>query len=165
MFCADYIASFVFHFAIKYGLWESKIKTEGHIQNYYIHGAVSGLFGALAVYPFDFVRQGAITSGKAKLIHNLATVPYATVFFGLYFHQRDPSSLKSQGMWALASASLAVFAEVPFDKAKREMMGSPRTVILANSLFVPFGALILVMYDKALQNGMCEKIRHLRQQR
>ena len=53
-------------------------------------------------------------------------------------------------LWALASAGLAVLAEMPFDTAKRDMMGSSKTVLLANSLFVPFGALILVMYDKAV---------------
>lgn len=155
MFCADYISAFIFHFGINYGLWKCG---EEKIINSYGHGALSGLLGALAIYPFDFVRQGAITSGKAQLIHNLATVPYATAFFGLYFHQRDASSLKSQATWAVISASLAVFAELPFDKAKREMMGSRKAVIFANSLFVPFGALILVLYDKALQNNLCLKI-------
>jgi hypothetical protein len=32
------------------------------------------------------------------------------------------------------------------------MMGSRRTMLLANGLYVPFGALMLVMYDKALLN-------------
>lgn len=159
MFCADYISAFVFHFGLSYGLWNLKNTKDIHINlNSYIHGSLSGLFGAITVFPFDFVRQGAITSGKASILHNLATVPYATVFFGLYFHQRDPKSLKSQVGWATLSAALAVFAELPFDKAKRDMFGSTRNVVFANSLFVPFGALILVMYDKALENDFCAKI-------
>ena len=159
MFCADYIAAFVFHFGLNYGLWNMKTAKKYDLQlNSYVHGSLSGLFGAISVFPFDFVRQGAITSSKASIVHNLATVPYATVFFGLYFHQRDPKSLKSQISWATVSAGLAVFAELPFDKAKLEMMGSPRAVVFANSLFVPFGALLLVMYDKALQNDFCAKI-------
>lgn len=165
MFCADYIAAFVFHFGINYGLWtlnkDIKLNSSHQPYNHYFQGALSGLCGALTIYPFDFVRQGAITSGKAKLVHSLATVPYATVFFGLYFHQRDPRSLKSQMGWALLSAGLAVLAELPFDKAKKEMMGSPRIMVFANSLFVPFGALILVMYDKALENGLCLKINKM----
>ena len=31
----------------------------------------------------------------------------------------------------------------------------------ANSLFVPFGALLLVMYDKALENDFCAKIKRI----
>ena len=31
----------------------------------------------------------------------------------------------------------------------------------ANSLFVPFGALLLVMYDKALENDFCAKIKKI----
>jgi len=63
---------------------------------------------------------------------------------------RDKNSLNSQVGWATLSAALAVLAEAPFDKAKGAMMGSSRTLILANSMYVPFGALILVMYDKAV---------------
>ena len=97
-------------------------------------------------------RQGAITSRNANFIHNLSTVPYATVFFGLYFHQRNPEDMKSQIFWALISASLASLSEIPFDQAKRDMMGSARTVAMANFLFVPFGSLILLLYDKAISN-------------
>ena len=31
----------------------------------------------------------------------------------------------------------------------------------ANSLFAPFGALLLVMYDKALENDFCAKIKKI----
>ena len=154
MFCADYISAFIFHAGITYGLWKYDIDEDQFNSapaKQYIHGAASGFLGAITIYPFDFVRQGAITSGKAKLIHNLAVVPYATVFFGLYFHQRNPKSLKSQIGWAVTSAGLAVLAEMPFDQAKKEMLGSSKNVIFANSLFVPFGALILIMYDRAIQ--------------
>ena len=75
----------------------------------------------------------------------------ATVFFGLYFSMRDKNSIKSQMSWATLSAALAVLAEAPFDRAKSQMMGgSTRTLILANALFIPFGGLLLVMYDKSL---------------
>jgi hypothetical protein len=36
----------------------------------------SGLCGAVAVFPFDFVRRGVI-QGPVKLVHSLSTVPYA----------------------------------------------------------------------------------------
>lgn len=113
-----------------------------------MHGALSGFLGAVTVYPMDFVRHEIIKS--KSIVHNMSTVPYATVFFGVYFSMRDKNSLKSQVGWATLSAALAVLAEAPFDKAKGAMMGSSRTLILANSMYVPFGALILVMYDKAV---------------
>ena len=149
MFCADYIAAFIFHGGVNFHLW--KIQDETLRDQWYFpfaHGAFSGLLGAICVYPMDFVRHEVIQS--KNIIHNMSTVPYATVFFGLYFSQRDKASLSSQVLWATASAGLAVLAEFPFDKAKKTMMGSSRTLILANSLYVPFGAMILVMYDKAV---------------
>ena len=39
-------------------------------------------------------------------------------------------------------------------QAKLAMMGNMRTMILANGMYVPFGALMLVMYDKALHNTL-----------
>ena len=102
MFCVDYICSFIFHFGINYGLFDlksSKNITKDFTLNSYVHGACSGLLGALTIHNFDFVRQGAITSRKFSIIHSFSTVPFATVFFGLYFHQWNPDSLKSQFPW------------------------------------------------------------------
>ena len=157
MFCADYIGAFIFHAGINFGLWKTTTTRSASSSQFkilnYVHGAGSGVMSALIIYPFDFVRQGAITSSKASIKHNLAVVPYATVFFGIYFSNRDAKSLPSQMRWALMSASMAVLAELPFDKAKRDMFGSAKATLLANSLFVPFGALLLVMYDKALMKN------------
>merc|ERR1739847_254464 len=110
----------------------------------------SGFFGAAAVYPFDFVRRGVI-KGRASFLHNLSTVPYAATLFGIYFTFRDERDLRSQCKWALISAFSASLAEAPFDKAKLAMMGSRRTMIFANAMYVPFGAMILVMYDKSIE--------------
>jgi len=163
MFCADYIASFVFHGLISVGFLEgscngyfgSKFTPERtnnmlspHGQSFLI-GSLAGLFGASAVFPFDFVRRGVI-QGKVKLRHGMSTVPYAGVFFGLYFSCRNSNSTSSQFGWAFASAFGAALAEIPFDKAKLAMLGSRRTMVFVSGLYVPFGALMLVMYDKAL---------------
>ena len=101
------------------------------------------------MFPFDFVRRGVI-QGKVKLRHGMSTVPYAGVFFGLYFSCRNSNSTSSQFGWAFASAFGAALAEIPFDKAKLAMLGSRRTMVFVSGLYVPFGALMLVMYDKAL---------------
>ena len=109
-----------------------------------------GFLGAASVYPLDFVRQGAIISEKVGFRHSLSTVPYAGVYFGLYFTCRDRDSTRSQCGWALLSSTGACLAEIPFDKAKHAMMGSRRTMMFVNMMYVPFGALMLVMYDKAM---------------
>ena len=159
MFCADYIASFIYHAALTLGLAKAKKSSEygdqlSRFQSAPLHlyslGAAAGFMGAASVFPFDFVRRGALPGQKVTLRHGMSTVPYATVFFGLYFHNRDRESTPSQCKWALASAAGAALAEIPFDKAKLAMMGDRKTMVFASLLYVPFGALMLVMYDKAL---------------
>ena len=154
MFCADYIAAFIHHGLINIGLLECrKIHVlESTAMAPFVAGGIAGFLGACSVFPFDFVRRGVIIHTKPKFIHSLSTVPYAFVFFGLYFCQRNPDSLKSQCSWAFLSAAGAAAAEVPFDKAKFAMMSSKRTMFLVSALYVPFGALMLVLYDKALIN-------------
>jgi len=155
MFCADYISSFLFHGLLSLGVIHNQTsKTVKEYENSTLFppflGALSGFFGAAAVFPFDFVRRGVI-QGKVKFSHSLSTVPYSGVFFGLYFCCRDEKT-SSQVIWAILSASSACLAEIPFDKAKHVMMGNRRTMLMMNSLYIPFGALMLVMYDKALIN-------------
>merc|ERR1712172_226897 len=111
-------------------------------------GLASGLCASVSLFPFDFVRAGVV-SGPKRILAAGSTVPYAGALFGIYFACRDPESTSSQLRWAGAAASCAVLAEAPLDHAKRNMMGSARVVIAANLLFVPFAAMMLVMYDKA----------------
>ena len=116
------------------------------------------------MYPLDFVRQGAIIHEKVGFRHSLSTVPYAGVYFGLYFSCRNRDSTSSQCSWALASSAAACLAEIPFDKAKHAMMGSRRTMVMVNMLYVPFGALMLVMYDKAMTRVINMRYNQLVQQ-
>ena len=81
-----------------------------------------------------------------------STVPYAGALFGIYFTLRDPHSTKSQFGWALGAAAGAALAEAPLDHAKQAMFSSKKIMIAANLLYVPFAALMLVMYDKAVTN-------------
>lgn len=152
MFCADYISSFVYHAILTAGIQnfhqDSKNKntsTTSFFMNPVLIGALSGFFGAASVYPFDFVRQ----SQNLKFRHSLSTIPYSGVFFGVYFLNRNPNDLKDQCKWAVASSLLACLAEIPFDKAKLSLMGSRKTMMIANGIYVPFSAMMLVMYDKA----------------
>ena len=88
MFCADYISAFIFHAGISYGIWRSDTSNPSDLSDtsttsatsdqfkilrYYLHGAASGLLGALVIYPFDFVRQGANTSRHVAHVSCLFT--------------------------------------------------------------------------------------------
>ena len=60
--------------------------------------------------------------------------------------------------WRESLDSCAALAEAPFDHAKKAMFSSRATMIGTNLLYVPFAALMLVMYDKAAYNVVT---RHL----
>eukprot|EP00088_Acartia_fossae_P042561 TRINITY_DN4471_c0_g1_i1.p1 TRINITY_DN4471_c0_g1~~TRINITY_DN4471_c0_g1_i1.p1 ORF type:complete len:167 (-),score=18.64 TRINITY_DN4471_c0_g1_i1:86-586(-) len=155
MFCADYISSFIFHGLLSLGIIHNQqVQNVKTVENTFAFpvflGSLAGFLGAASVFPFDFVRRGVI-QGKIQFRHSLSTVPYSGVFFGLYFCFRGEKT-SSQVPWALASAASACLAEIPFDKAKQAMMGSRRTMLMMNGMYIPFGALMLVMYDKALIN-------------
>jgi len=154
MFCADYVAAFVHHSLLTYCLADKEKWKEKPVFPAVV-GGLSGALAAASVYPFDFVRRGltSTTSFKARLrgFLGVSTVAYSTLFFGLYFSCRSQSSTPSQLGWALTSAALAAAAEVPLDAAKLAAFGGDRrAMIMAAALYVPFGALMLVMYDKAL---------------
>jgi len=191
MFCADYIAAYMFHglftvggvhFAtaalhgnpklqsiIDRGNARKLIVTvlaslglesteRGHVvksTNYtmtpLLIGFASGAGASLTLYPFDFVRGGVLSKSslKHRLISSCSTVPYAGALFGSYFALRNPESTKSQAGWATAAAAGAALAEAPLDHAKQTMFSSKKIMIAANLLYVPFAALMLVMYDKA----------------
>ena len=112
-------------------------------------GLASGLAASASLYPFDFVRSGVLKPGLKRLMSAASTVPYAGSLFGIYFCFRDPNSIKSQMKWAAGASTCAILAEIPFDHAKRTMLGSTRVMLGAGLLYVPFASLMLVMYDKA----------------
>merc|ERR1719189_2786327 len=112
-------------------------------------GLASGLAASASLYPFDFVRSGVLKPGLRRLMSAASTVPYAGSLFGIYFCFRDPKSIKSQMKWAAGASTCAILAEIPFDHAKRTMLGSSRVMLGAGLLYVPFASLMLVMYDKA----------------
>ena len=112
-------------------------------------GLASGLAASASLYPFDFVRSGVLKPGIRRLMSAASTVPYAGSLFGIYFCFRDPNSIKSQMKWAAGASTCAILAEIPFDHAKRTMLGSSRVMLGAGLLYVPFASLMLVMYDKA----------------
>lgn len=68
MFCADYIASFIHHGFISIGAIhfyqdDAKNALPG---SPILFGSLAGFLGACSVYPFDFVRQGAVPGVKVQ---------------------------------------------------------------------------------------------------
>merc|ERR1719273_1387906 len=111
-------------------------------------GLASGLAASASLYPFDFVRSGVLKPGLRRLMSAASTVPYAGSLFGIYFCFRDPNSIKSQMKWAAGASTCAILAEIPFDHAKRTMLGSSRVMLGAGLLYVPFASLMLVICAK-----------------
>jgi hypothetical protein len=174
MFCADYAAAFFVHaFLVGVGAIGSPGGTlsEGGIvagavgrpqcekptAAPFALGAFAGLGGAVALFPFDFVRRGLSPTANARtlFIGSLSVVPYSTAFFGVYFALRDPTSIQSQASCAMLASSCAVAAELPFDGAKRALFAGDRRLLLGvNLLYAPFAAMMIIMYDKAIQNNV-----------
>lgn len=189
MFCADYVAAFVYHMIVTTGTVlyltkddskdnslsekEQSINNKPYLKfvmaslglvnkesdgdnekKYSIHpfltGSLAGLAASVTLYPFDFVRGGVVEPGFKRILSSGSTVPYAGMLFGLYFSCRDHNSTASQIKWAFAASTGAVLAEVPFDYAKRAMIGSSKVMLGVGLLYVPFAGLMLVMYDNAL---------------
>ena len=147
MFCLDYALSFVCYstlssFAAKCGADASTLAFTVPA------GALAGLFSAGALYPFDFVRQGSVGPNASSFAWS--SVPFTAVYLGAYFAHRDPDSASSRITWALASASAASAAELPFDHAKRAMWGSGGRAAVMAAARVPLAALLLVAYDGVL---------------
>ena len=166
MFCADYVASFVCHVfltcAVSMSSEDNKnAKTMVGLPcenvSPVVFGSLAGFLGATALFPFDFVRQSLAppgTSNRVLYLTGLSSVAYATPFFGLYFCARDPTSLKSQSIWALISANVAMVSELPFDHAKRTLFKTRSAHIAANFMYTPFAAMMLLLYDKGLQRRL-----------
>jgi hypothetical protein len=197
MFCADYMATFVFHVALSAGLMTLMEQEAGRRLAYNalglsytfqhngqsrseardqpsrqalvsviappVLGAVAGACGTAAVFPLDFVRASLAApslSTAQRFARSLSTVPYSSVYFGLYFAQRDPHELESQLTWGVGSAVCASLAETPFDHAKRSLFGGNRRVLIgANMLYVPFAALLLIGYDRAMMGYLQRRSR------
>jgi len=189
MFCADYVAAFVYHAIFTVGTVhlvqvrktssEEKCSEHGLVGlttlALGLHhqreggsregpwlpatvalgaGLLSGLAASITLFPFDFVRASAVTPGVRRILSAGSTVPYAGALFGVYFAGRQQDNTASQMRWAIGASCCAVAAEAPLDHAKRAMMGSTRLLVGANLLFVPFAAMMLVMYDKAASRAV-----------
>jgi len=157
MFCADYVACFIFHAGASVVLpahWFDAVTRRGDLVAPVAFGAIVGGASAAAIFPFDEVRKSVHPGvrGAALFKSNLAVVPYSGAWFGIYFAGRNPDSVTSQLGWGIAASSIAAAVEYPLDNAKRAMFGGQSlwTRVLPLVMWVPFAATLLVVYDRAL---------------
>jgi len=152
MFCLDFAAALLVHYQLAMLVHPS---TQSSPFFTFPSGAFSGLMAAVMLYPFDLVRQMTVAPGTSHFAHS--TVPYMTVYLGLYLLQpqsdRQKKSLPEKLVWAVGATSVAAAVEFPLDQAKHKMAGSMRSAAMANAFRVPFGSLMLIAYDRALTTG------------
>lgn len=117
MFCLDYAVAFFAHCSVASNFSES---TQSHPLFTFPAGALAGGIAAVALYPFDIVRQVAVSPGHSSFA--FSTIPFMTAYLGVYFLQphseRRRKPLQEKTLWALGSTSVAAAVELPFDRAK-----------------------------------------------
>ena len=147
MFCLDYAVAFVAHCSLS--SWFSDA-TQAHPLFTFSAGAAAGGVAAVALYPFDIVRQTTVAPGTSHFA--FSTIPFMSAYLGIYFMQSERKSkpLRERAAWALGATSAAAAVEFPFDNAKIAISGSVRSAAIANGLRVPLGAALLLAYDQIL---------------
>jgi hypothetical protein len=145
MFCLDFAAAFIVHFQLASRF---DLSTQSHPLFTFSSGCLSGFTAAVALYPFDIVRQMTVAPGTSHFA--FSTIPFMTAYLGIYMLQpqveRQQKPFKNKLAWAFASTSVAAAVEFPFDKAKHSMAGSLRAAALANAFRIPLGSLMLIAY-------------------
>ncbi len=152
MFCLDFAAAFIIHYQLASRV---DVSTQSAPMFAFTSGALSGVTAAVALYPFDIVRQMSVAPGTSHFA--FSTIPFMTAYLGLYLlqpqNERRQKPFKEKLAWALASTTVAAAVEFPFDKAKHSMAGGMRAAALANGLRIPLGSLLLIAYDQILSAG------------
>ena len=149
MFCLDFAAAFIVHYQLASRV---AISTQSEPLFAFSSAALSGATAAVALYPFDFVRQMNVAPHFA-----FSTIPFMTAYLGIYLlqphNERREKPFKDKLAWSLASTTVAAAAEFPFDRAKHNMAGGFRAAALTNALRIPLGSLMLIAYDQILSAG------------
>ena len=149
MFCLDYGISFAtFLLLTRY-----KPLYKYHNSPFFLFpcAALSGSVSAMVIYPFDIIRQATVPKGKSTFA--FSTIPFTSIYLGLYMWQRDPSSLVSQCKWAIISTCIANVVEFPLDSSKLSISGGNMyRAITISALKIPMSSFLLVAFDFVL-NG------------
>ena len=152
MFCLDFAAAFIVHYQLASRV---AISTQSEPLFAFSSAALSGATAAVALYPFDFVRQMNVAPGTSHFA--FSTIPFMTAYLGIYLlqphNERREKPFKDKLAWSLASTTVAAAAEFPFDRAKHNMAGGLRAAALTNAIRIPLGSLMLIAYDQILSAG------------
>jgi hypothetical protein len=115
MFCLDFAAAFIIHYQLAARFDPS---TQSNPLFTFTSGALSGAAAAVALYPFDIVRQMTVAPGTSHFA--FSTIPFMTAYLGIYMLQpqgeRQQKPFKHKLAWALASTTAAAAVELPFDR-------------------------------------------------
>ncbi|KAJ1415195.1 hypothetical protein B484DRAFT_454615 [Ochromonadaceae sp. CCMP2298] len=154
MFCLDYGVAFWAHVAFCQYVtpsteWDGSTALSPLLT--FSSGAFAGAVAATSLYPFDLVRQMTVQPGQSHFA--LSTIPFMTVYFGLYFMQpgnRLEAPLSQRVAWGAGSTAIAALVELPFDHAKINMVGGLRNAAVTAAIRIPLGTFLLVGYDHIL---------------
>eukprot|EP00808_Paulinella_micropora_P011737 g48490.t1 len=177
MFCADFVLAFVAHFSLcsifsgrarkllddatsakKYTLPSERMPQDLGVELIALQspvfsfgsGAFAGLVAALGLYPFDFVRKGAVGSARSHFAYS--TIPFMSCYLGLYYWQRPKHGAFAEKVgWAAASTVLASAAELPLDHAKHNIAGNAKMAAFTSVMRVPLATMLLLAYDEILK--------------
>ena len=151
MFCLDYAIAFFAHtFLCKLSLKDSSHASGNPLVSFGF-GGIAGTAAAVALYPFDIVRQTTVKTGTSHFA--FSTIPFMSVYIGVYFSRKvkKEESFSTKICWATGATTSAAVCELPFDKSKISISGgSMRTAAVTTAMRVPLGALLLVAYDHIL---------------
>jgi hypothetical protein len=162
MFCLDFAASFFAHRFFVFATHSAAgyPRADGLGANLalpyaLVSGAVAGTVAAVALYPFDLVRQFTVQPGQSSFAKG--TIPFMAVYLGVWSHwknrtEADGSEARRTGAsrfrLALGATAAATVAELPFDLSKHNISGGLRSALMVSLLRVPLGSLLLLAYDE-----------------
>ena len=151
MFCLDYACAFFVHSILASRFDDG---TQCHPVFAFASGGFAGGVAAIALWPFDVVRQTTVAPGTSHFA--FSSIPFMSVYLGIYFlqHREDRCAkpIGEKAQIAVVATSAAAAAELPFDRAKIAIAGNLRSAALASALRVPLGAGLLLAYDQILSS-------------
>eukprot|EP00944_MAST-04C_sp_MAST-4C-sp1_P000901 g901.t1 len=95
------------------------------------------------------------TVGKGASHFAFSTIPFMSMYLGVYFIRDSETRMKEPFMnklcWATAATGLAAVVELPFDTAKININGGNlKSAAMTSGMRIPLGALLLIAYDQVV---------------
>mmetsp|Transcript_17793 Transcript_17793/g.35157 ORF Transcript_17793/g.35157 Transcript_17793/m.35157 type:complete len:202 (-) Transcript_17793:557-1162(-) len=129
--------------------WPSAVSASTLTREAFV-GSVAGLTAAVALWPFDALRQSAV-GGMSRASFAWSSMPFAAAYLGIFFSLAPPErevSLQARACVALGAAFAATAVEFPLDRARLAIAGGHRRLaVFSAAARIPLSALMLVAYD------------------